>query len=162
MPEALSAPLLLLLVLQRQAIRQRYEEEERTAQLQFEEDCQLMLSQLQGEQKEKIRRLREEKVAAELASGWCLVKHLPNYLTLMSPTYMTTKCTRSQKSLLISAMVRHAHTGISAMDSAQNLASTFLDGCQKLFTSRKMVAIFFANIFEESNDTGVQFKLEGV
>ena len=59
-------------MLQRQAIRQRYEEEEHTAQLQFEEDCQLLLMRLQDEQKEKIRRLMEEKVAAQLASGWSL------------------------------------------------------------------------------------------
>ena len=61
--------------LQRQTIRQRYEEEEQTAQLQFEEDCQLLLLQLQVSQKEKIRRLMEEKVAAQLASGWCLIRH---------------------------------------------------------------------------------------
>lgn len=60
--------------LQRQTIRQRYEEEEQTAQVQFEEDCQLLLLQLQVDQKETIRRLMEEKVAAQLASGWCLIR----------------------------------------------------------------------------------------
>jgi breast cancer metastasis-suppressor 1-like protein len=52
----------------RQAVQLRYEEEERSARKQFSEDCKLVLLKTRAVIEERMRRLHEEKVLAELSA----------------------------------------------------------------------------------------------
>ena len=62
--------LLFLFLLQLQTVQLRYKEEERTAESQFQEDCKLLMMERKIALEEKIRRMTEEKITAELAASW--------------------------------------------------------------------------------------------